>query len=110
MVTVLLPWLPCCYHGYRANNSFPRAYSVAVADFTSMLIQEPYNSTARVYRGRAYAKMGKFTAALEDLSCAIHLDPGNYLPFYHRAVLLRKENPKRALQVFILVTYYNGYL
>ena len=83
-----------------------------------MLIQEPYNSTARVYRGRAYAKMGKYTAALEDLSCAIHLDPGNYLPFYHRAVLLRKENPKRALQVrsyvvvnrtYILLTY-TGYL
>ena len=30
---------------------------MAVADFTAMLEQEPYNSIARTYRGKAYAKM-----------------------------------------------------
>ena len=30
---------------------------MAVADFTAMLEQEPYNSIARTYRGRANAKM-----------------------------------------------------
>ena len=38
-----------------------RAYSVAVADFSAMLEQEPYNSVARTFRGRAYAKMVIYT-------------------------------------------------
>ena len=55
-------------------------------------------NTFRSYRGQAYAKMGRTTEALQDLSAAIHLDPNNYENFYLRGAMLRKAAPKKATQ------------
>ena len=62
----------------------------AINDFTDLLRVDPLNSSARVLRGRAYASLGQWAPAVEDLSAAIHLDPNNWEAFYHRGCILRK--------------------
>ncbi|XP_052281417.1 uncharacterized protein LOC127878913 isoform X2 [Dreissena polymorpha] len=74
-----------------------RSWNNAIHDFTDLLKVDPLNASARVLRGRAYAAMGQWSPAVEDLSAAIHLDPNNWQAFYHRACILRKAHPKRAL-------------
>ncbi|XP_021358969.1 uncharacterized protein LOC110454008, partial [Mizuhopecten yessoensis] len=69
----------------------------AIQDFTDLLKVDPLDASARTYRGRAYAKMQQWTPAVQDLSAAIHLDPLSWQAFYHRACILRKAHPKRAL-------------
>lgn len=82
-------------HGlyYFKNESWHNA----ISDFTDLLRVDPLNVTARIYRGQANAKMQQWTPAVEDLSAAIHLDPMSWEAFYHRACILRKAHPKRAL-------------
>ncbi|KAK7097844.1 uncharacterized protein [Littorina saxatilis] len=70
----------------------------AINDFTELLRVDPLNAEGRLFRGRAHAKMSQWSAASEDLSSAIHLDPRKWEAFYHRACVLRKAHPKRALQ------------
>ncbi|CAB1331169.1 unnamed protein product, partial [Coregonus sp. 'balchen'] len=53
---------------------------------------------ALTYRGRIYAKVGQYQEAIEDFSLAVHLDPNDWLAFYHRGCLLRKRMPDIALQ------------
>ncbi|XP_038063059.1 uncharacterized protein LOC119733763 isoform X2 [Patiria miniata] len=81
---------------YQFNNN--KNWMAAIKDFTELLAQEPANALAKTYRGRAYAKHGHFVQAVEDLSSAIHLDPLSSVAFYHRGCLLRRANPKQALQ------------
>ncbi|XP_022099054.1 uncharacterized protein LOC110983798 isoform X2 [Acanthaster planci] len=81
---------------YQFNTN--KNWMAAIKDFTELLAQEPANALARTYRGRAYAKHGHFVLAVEDLSSAIHLDPLSSVAFFHRGCLLRRANPKQALQ------------
>ncbi|WAR00024.1 TTC6-like protein [Mya arenaria] len=74
-----------------------KSWNNAINDFTDLLRVDPLNASARVLRGRSYAAMGQWSPAVEDLSAAIHLDPGHWQAFYHRACILRKAHPKRAL-------------
>lgn len=64
----------------------------------------------RLYRGRAYATQQQYKNTTEDFSAAIHLDPLNWLAFYYRGCMLRKIDPKRALQDFsvsgIVLNFY----
>ncbi|XP_033743076.1 uncharacterized protein LOC117329299 isoform X6 [Pecten maximus] len=69
----------------------------AIQDFTDLLKVDPLDASARTYRGRAYAKMQQWSPAVQDLSAAIHLDPLSWQAFFHRACILRKAHPKRAL-------------
>ena len=71
-------------------HCFCRSWLNAINDFTDLLRVDPLNGSARVLRGRAYASMGQWSPAVEDLSAAIHLDPNNWEAFYHRACILRK--------------------
>ncbi|CAG2247704.1 Tetratricopeptide repeat protein 6 [Mytilus edulis] len=82
-------------HGlyYFKNESWHNA----ITDFTDLLRVDPLNVTARIYRGQANAKMANWSPAVEDLSAAIHLDPLSWEAFYHRACIIRKAHPKRAL-------------
>ena len=61
-----------------------------INDFTDLLKVEPYNSKARLYRARAYAKLKSWVPAIQDFSATIHLDPQNYQAFYYRGCILRK--------------------
>ncbi|XP_071949677.1 uncharacterized protein [Antedon mediterranea] len=72
-------------------------WMAAIKDFTDMLAQEPNSALARLYRGRAYAKQGRFSNAVEDLSAAIHLDPQCSAPFFYRGCILRRCLPMKAL-------------
>ncbi|XP_023933515.1 uncharacterized protein LOC106162457 [Lingula anatina] len=83
-------------HGLYYFNS--QNWQPCINDFTDLLKVEPNNAEARTYRGRAFAKMSQWTPAIEDLSAAIHLDPNNSVAHYHRGCLLRKLQPKKALQ------------
>ncbi|KAK6173455.1 hypothetical protein SNE40_016901 [Patella caerulea] len=85
-------------HGlYYFEHENPN-WNNAINDFTDLLRVDSLNATARLYRGRAYAKLGQWIPAVRDLSAAIHLDPHNWQAFYHRACIIRKSNPERALQ------------
>ncbi|XP_060594169.1 uncharacterized protein LOC132748578 isoform X2 [Ruditapes philippinarum] len=77
-----------------------KSWGNAINDFTDLLRVDPLNASARVLRGRAYAAMGQWSPSVEDLSAAIHLDPNHWQAFYHRACILRKAHPKRALHDF----------
>ncbi|XP_072135606.1 uncharacterized protein ttc6 [Mobula birostris] len=93
-------------HGqyYFKNSSWP----IAIKDFTELIEEEPNNSQARNYRGQAYAKLGLFREAVLDMSVAIHLKPNNWVAFYHRACLLRKVHPHKALQDFSISVLINN--
>ncbi|XP_078263288.1 uncharacterized protein ttc6 isoform X2 [Rhinoraja longicauda] len=80
----------------------------AIKDFTAVIKDEPDNAQAREYRGQAYAKQGLFREAIVDLSVAIHLEPNNWVDFYHRACLLRKVHPYKALQDFSVSVLINN--
>ncbi|ESP04789.1 hypothetical protein LOTGIDRAFT_109285, partial [Lottia gigantea] len=85
-------------HGlYYFEHENPN-WNNAINDFTDLLKVDPLNATARLYRGRAYAKLSQWIPAVQDLSAAIHLDPRNWQAFYHRACIIRKTNRERALQ------------
>ncbi|KAK3699161.1 hypothetical protein QZH41_011884 [Actinostola sp. cb2023] len=73
-------------------------WSGAITDFNTILRQDPCDSLAYTYRGRVYNKMSQFDYSLRDFSAAIHYNPNNAVALYHRACILRKIDPRRALQ------------
>ncbi|NXU57563.1 TTC6 protein, partial [Turnix velox] len=88
--------------------------TTAIQDFTAVIKEDPSNSLARLYRGRAYAKQQQYRNAIEDLGAVIDLDPSCWLAFYHRGCLLQQSDPKKALQdlsvsVLINDTWENFY-
>ncbi|XP_019406671.1 PREDICTED: tetratricopeptide repeat protein 6 [Crocodylus porosus] len=89
-------------------HSFEKsALTVAIEDFTAVIKEDPNNAQARLYRGRAYATQQQYKNATEDFSAAIHLDPLNWFAFYYRGCMLRKIDPKRALQDFSVSVLLN---
>uniref|UniRef100_A0ABM5FAT0 Tetratricopeptide repeat protein 6 isoform X2 n=1 Tax=Pogona vitticeps TaxID=103695 RepID=A0ABM5FAT0_9SAUR len=85
-------------HGiYYFNKS---AWNVAINDFTTVIEEDPNNAEARTYRGRAHLKQKQYKNSAEDFSAAIHLNPRNWLAYYYRGCILRKIDPKQALQDF----------
>ncbi|XP_074853635.1 tetratricopeptide repeat protein 6 [Carettochelys insculpta] len=75
-------------------------WTIALQDFTALIKEDPSNVQARLYRGRTYGKRQQYKHAVEDFSAAVHLDPSDWLAFYYRGCILRKVDPKRALQDF----------
>lgn len=76
-------------------------WMISVNDFTALIKKQPSKQAtaeAHLYRGRAWAKLGKFAEAISDLSISITLEPNNYLSLYYRGSFLRKCMPKKALQ------------
>ncbi|XP_067388344.1 tetratricopeptide repeat protein 6 [Emydura macquarii macquarii] len=82
-------------------------WTVALQDFTAVIKEDPSNAQARLYRGRTNAKRQQYKNAMEDFSAAVHLDPSNWLAFYCRGCILRKIDPKRALQDFSVSVLLN---
>uniref|UniRef100_A0A452IGL2 Uncharacterized protein n=1 Tax=Gopherus agassizii TaxID=38772 RepID=A0A452IGL2_9SAUR len=82
-------------------------WTIALQDFTAVIKEDPSNVQARIYRGRTYAKRQQYKNAMEDLSAAVHLDPSNWLAFYCRGCILRKIDPKKALQDFSVSVLLN---
>ncbi|KAH0620523.1 hypothetical protein JD844_021065 [Phrynosoma platyrhinos] len=79
------------------------AWSVAINDFTTVVEEDPRHAEAR-----AYIKLEQYQNATEDLCAAIHLNPRNWIAYYYRGCILRKINPKQALQdlsVSVLLNY-----
>ncbi|XP_016129583.1 uncharacterized protein ttc6, partial [Sinocyclocheilus grahami] len=83
-------------HGIQLFNT--SKWMQALEDFSLLLKQEPWNATARTYRGRIYIMLGQFEKSIEDFSLAVHLDPSSWLAFYHRGCLLREIMPHMALR------------
>ncbi|XP_042714425.2 tetratricopeptide repeat protein 6 isoform X3 [Chrysemys picta bellii] len=82
-------------------------WTIALQDFTAVIKEDPSNVQARIYRGRTYAKRQQYKNATEDFSAAVHLDPSNWLAFYCRGCILRKIDPKKALQDFSVSVLLN---
>ncbi|XP_043405341.1 tetratricopeptide repeat protein 6 isoform X1 [Chelonia mydas] len=82
-------------------------WTIALQDFTAVIKEDPSNVQARIYRGRTYTKRQQYKNAMEDFSAAVHLDPFNWLAFYCRGCILRKIDPKRALQDFSVSVLLN---
>ncbi|KAH1170981.1 tetratricopeptide repeat protein 6 isoform X2 [Mauremys mutica] len=82
-------------------------WTIALQDFTAVIKEDPSNVQARIYRGRTYAKRQQYKNAMEDFSAAVHLDPSNWLAFYSRGCILRKIDPKTALQDFSVSVLLN---
>ncbi|TRY89680.1 hypothetical protein DNTS_010125, partial [Danionella cerebrum] len=80
-------------HGFQNCN-----WTESLEDFSLILKQEPKNHKARTYRGRIFSKLGHFEKAVEDFTLAVHLNPNDWLAFYHRGCLLREIMPQRALR------------
>ena len=81
------------YKLYEFNNVIflpPSNWQASINDFTELLKTDPHDGKARLYRGRAYAKLKAWNHAVEDLSAAVHLDPQNYLALYYRGCILRR--------------------
>ncbi|XP_077179273.1 tetratricopeptide repeat protein 6 isoform X2 [Paroedura picta] len=92
-------------HGlYYFNKS---NWSIAINNFTDVIKINPDNAEARTFRGRAYFKQEEYKKAAVDFSAAIHLDPCNWLAFYYRGCILRKIDPKQALQDFSISVLLN---
>nr|XP_060610425.1 tetratricopeptide repeat protein 6 [Anolis sagrei ordinatus] len=92
-------------HGiYSFNKS---SWIAAVNDFTTVVEEDPNHAEARTYRGRTYLQLGKYDKAAEDLCAAIHLNPCNWIAYYYRGCILRKLNPKQALQDFSVSVLLN---
>ena len=75
-------------------------WMIAVNDFTELLRKQSKNAEAYMFRGRAWANLGKYPEAISDLSVSITLQPNYFLPLYYRGCYLRKCMPKQALQDF----------
>ncbi|XP_054827481.1 uncharacterized protein LOC129324317 [Eublepharis macularius] len=80
---------------------------VAINNFTDVIKIDPNNAEARTFRGRAYLKQEEYKKAVVDFSAAIHLDPCDWLAFYYRGCILRKIDPKQALQDFSISVLLN---
>ncbi|XP_048339434.1 tetratricopeptide repeat protein 6-like [Sphaerodactylus townsendi] len=92
-------------HGiYYFNKS---NWFTSINDFTDVIKIDPNNAEARTFRGRAYMKQGEYKKAAADFSAAIHLDPCNWMAFYYRGCILRKVDPKQALQDFSISVLLN---
>ncbi|XP_046576439.1 LOW QUALITY PROTEIN: uncharacterized protein LOC124284394 [Haliotis rubra] len=84
-----------------------RNWNNAINDFTDLIRVDPLNAIAHLYRGQAYASQKLWAPAVEDMSAAIHLNPETWEAFYHRACILRKAHPKRALQDYSMSLLIN---
>ncbi|XP_063803913.1 tetratricopeptide repeat protein 6 [Pseudophryne corroboree] len=85
-------------------------WSAAVQNLTAVIKQEFGNVEARIYRGRAYTKLARYTEAAEDFSSVIHLDPKHWMAFYYRGGLLRRCHPQQALKDYsISVLLHDGF-
>lgn len=57
----------------------------ALADYTSVLRQEPCNVDAAYQRGSVHHKLGKIEEAIADFSTVLQLDPNHVKAAYSRA-------------------------
>ncbi|TPX57923.1 hypothetical protein PhCBS80983_g03494 [Powellomyces hirtus] len=71
--------------------------------FTRLISLNPNDVEAYVYRARAQAELGKWEEALVDLTTAVKISPSEPTVFFHRASLLRKRNPFKAIEDYSLV-------
>ncbi|KAJ2995748.1 cytochrome c oxidase subunit 1 [Globomyces sp. JEL0801] len=84
-----------------AMYSFQRQlWSDAISENTKLILINPENAQAYMYRGRSYAALSFFIDAMEDLTQAIRICPNKSSYFFHRACLLREQNPKAAVEDF----------
>ena len=80
-------------------------------DFSELIRHNPKNqSLARLYRGKCYYNLEEYQWALDDFSVALHLNPNDWESYYHRGCLLRRVDPKQALQdLSVSLLLENGY-
>lgn len=74
-------------------------YWEASIAFTSMLVNNPFNTTALLYRGRCYLEMEWYGFAIEDFNLLIDLDPKHAEAYYYRGLAKFFRNEKNLAQI-----------
>ncbi|KAJ3324940.1 cytochrome c oxidase subunit 1 [Boothiomyces sp. JEL0866] len=93
-----------------AMYSFQRQlWSDAINEFTKLILIDPENADAYMFRGRSYAALSFYYDAMEDLTQAIRINPDNSRYFFHRGCLLREQNPQWAIQDLSVSILLNPY-
>ncbi|KAJ3259590.1 cytochrome c oxidase subunit 1 [Boothiomyces macroporosus] len=93
-----------------AMYSFQRQlWSDAINEFTKLILIDPEDADAYMFRGRSYAALSFYYDAMEDLTQAIRISPDNFRYFFHRGCLLREQNPQWAIQDLSVSILLNPY-
>lgn len=74
-------------------------YWEASKAFTSMLVNNPFDTTALLYRGRCYLEMEWYGFAIEDFNLLIDLDPEHAEAYYFRGLAKFFRNEKALAQI-----------
>ena len=70
-----------CYQRGK-NHCQHGEYTIAIDDFTQVLLLKPNSADANYNRGLAYSKLGEYSAAIEDYHQTLRLNP-NYVGAYN---------------------------
>lgn len=74
-------------------------YWEASKAYTSMLVNNPFNKNALLYRGRSYLEMEWYGFAIEDFNLLINLDPEHTEAYYFRGLAKFFRNEKNLAQI-----------
>jgi tetratricopeptide (TPR) repeat protein len=83
-------------------------YDYAIGDFTELLKREKDHVSARLHRARSYFYLEDYQLALTDFCATLHYDPSNWSAYYYRACLVRRCDPKQALQDYSISLLINA--
>ena len=73
-------------------------YQSAIDNVSTILQREPRNTNALCLRGRCHSMLHAYLDSLKDYSAAIHYNPVSFIAFYHRACLMRRASPWKAVR------------
>lgn len=72
-------------------------WNESIASLSEAIRQDPLNSEARVFRGRAYICRGRenLPLAIADYNEAIRINPDDYEAYYNRAIAYKEKGDRR---------------
>ena len=80
--------MPWAVKAQIRQNTWPMDFSAQLADYGKALAADPRNSTALLWRGITWIKLGFFDRALADLDRAVALEPNYLNAIRHKALVL----------------------
>ncbi len=87
--------MPWAVKSQIVGDTWPIDFSAALADLDKAVAADPRNSTAFLWRGIAWTKLGFFDRALADLNQSIALEPDYLNATRHKALALAAGGPGR---------------
>ncbi|KAJ1556100.1 cytochrome c oxidase subunit 1, partial [Cladochytrium tenue] len=100
MVRQLDPSNEHAIHNLAIYSFQKQLWDDAAQAFTKLILLNPENGQAYLFRGRAQAFLARWEDALRDLTSAVQLAPDRADVFFYRGCLLRERNRRRAIEDF----------